>query len=376
MLGACAGRRRRRPSVLALTRQNLPQLRTDGGENCSARQRRLPPARPPRRAQGRAARHRFGSRGRDRTSPTRSKRRASAPMSSRCRAWSCSTQQDAGLSRRPAAGGCAQGFDRGGRHARLAAIHRRDGLTIGIDRFGASAPAEVLFEHFGFSAEADRSANPRQTQATSRSSSHGDQGCDQRVRAHRPAVARAILERTDHDLELVSINDLADAKSNALLFKRDSVHGTLPRHGRGRRQRPDHQRQAHPRHRRARSGQAAARAPTASTSCSNAPASSPTGRGGQAHLDAGAKRVLISAPAKESISTVVFGVNHDKLTADHTIVSNASCTTNCLAPVAKVLQRHHRHRARADDHDPRLHQRPEDPRPDPLGPAPRPRRRR
>ena len=60
-------------------------------------------------------------------------------------------------------------------------------------------------------------------------------------------------------------------------------------------------------------------------------------KGGQAHLDAGAKRVLISAPAKEVDLTVVFGVNHDKLTGDHKIVSNASCTTNCLAPMAKVL---------------------------------------
>src|SRR3546814_8534973 len=55
------------------------------------------------------------------------------------------------------------------------------------------------------------------------------------------------------------------------------------------------------------------------------------------HLTAGAKRVLISAPAKGVDLTVVYGVNHDKLTGDHKIVSNASCTTNCLAPVAKVL---------------------------------------
>ena len=60
-------------------------------------------------------------------------------------------------------------------------------------------------------------------------------------------------------------------------------------------------------------------------------------RGEQKHLDAGAKRVLISAPAKGADLTVVYGVNHDKLTVEHMIVSNASCTTNCLAPVAKVL---------------------------------------
>jgi glyceraldehyde 3-phosphate dehydrogenase len=55
------------------------------------------------------------------------------------------------------------------------------------------------------------------------------------------------------------------------------------------------------------------------------------------HLDAGAKRVLVSAPADNADLTVVYGVNHDKLTKDHLVVSNASCTTNCLAPVAKVL---------------------------------------
>ena len=55
------------------------------------------------------------------------------------------------------------------------------------------------------------------------------------------------------------------------------------------------------------------------------------------HLDAGAKRVLISAPAKGDLKTIVFGVNHETLTGDDHIVSNASCTTNCLAPVAKVL---------------------------------------
>ena len=56
-----------------------------------------------------------------------------------------------------------------------------------------------------------------------------------------------------------------------------------------------------------------------------------------AHLNAGAKRVLVSAPAEGADLTVVYGVNHDKLTADHVVVSNASCTTNCLAPVAYVL---------------------------------------
>jgi len=149
-------------------------------------------------------------------------------------------------------------------------------------------------------------------------------------------VARAIIERTDHDLELVSINDLADAKSNALLFKRDSVHGpfsgTVEVDGNdlivnGKRIHVTAERDP-------------AKLPHAAGGIDIAMEC--TGfftdrKGGQAHLDAGAKRVLISAPAKEVDLTVVFGVNHDKLTGDHKIVSNASCTTNCLAPMAKVL---------------------------------------
>ena len=149
-------------------------------------------------------------------------------------------------------------------------------------------------------------------------------------------VARAILSRNDHDLELVAINDLADAKANALLFARDSVHGRWP-------------------------GEVSAEGDVMivdgkriKVTAERDPAKLPhadmgvdialecTGfftdkEGGQKHLDAGAKRVLISAPAKGADLTVVYGVNHEKLTADHKIVSNASCTTNCLAPVAKVL---------------------------------------
>jgi len=149
-------------------------------------------------------------------------------------------------------------------------------------------------------------------------------------------VARAILERTDHDLELVSINDLADAKANALLFKRDSVHGTF-------------------------SGSVSADGTdlvingkrihvTAERDPANLPHAANnidivfectgffTDRAScEKHLAAGAKKVLISAPGKDVDLTVVYGVNHGKLTADHTIVSNASCTTNCLAPLAKVL---------------------------------------
>src|SRR5690606_33033403 len=56
-----------------------------------------------------------------------------------------------------------------------------------------------------------------------------------------------------------------------------------------------------------------------------------------AHLAAGAKRVIVSAPAENADITVVYGVNHGQITSDHLVISNASCTTNCLAPIAKVL---------------------------------------
>jgi len=149
-------------------------------------------------------------------------------------------------------------------------------------------------------------------------------------------VARALLERGGDELELVAINDLGDAKSNAWLFSRDSVHGKYP-------------------------GKVSAEGEflivdgkKIRVTAERDPAKLPhkelgielvlecTGffadrEGGQKHLDAGAKKVLISAPAKGADITVVYGVNHEKITPEHTIVSNASCTTNCLAPVAKVL---------------------------------------
>jgi glyceraldehyde 3-phosphate dehydrogenase len=149
-------------------------------------------------------------------------------------------------------------------------------------------------------------------------------------------VARAIIERPDCGLELVSINDLGDAKANALLFKRDSVHGafggTVEVDGKdliinGKRIHVTAERDpANLPH--------AANGIEIALECTGFFADR---AGGQKHLDAGAKRVLISAPAKGADVTIVYGVNHDTLTAAHTIVSNASCTTNCLAPVAKVL---------------------------------------
>ncbi|MBU6252353.1 MAG: type I glyceraldehyde-3-phosphate dehydrogenase [Alphaproteobacteria bacterium] len=149
-------------------------------------------------------------------------------------------------------------------------------------------------------------------------------------------VARAILERPDCGLELVSINDLADAKSNALLFKRDSVHGAF--NGsvevdgndliiNGKRIHVTAERDpANLPH--------AAQGIDIALECTGFFTDKESA---SKHLTAGAKRVLISAPAKGVDLTVVYGVNHEKLTADHKVVSNASCTTNCLAPFAKVL---------------------------------------
>lgn len=149
-------------------------------------------------------------------------------------------------------------------------------------------------------------------------------------------VARAILERPDCGLELVSINDLADAKANALLFKRDSVHGTFP--GTVEVDGTDLVINGKRIHVTAEKDPAnlphAAQGIDIALECTGFFVDrASAGK----HLDAGAKRVLISAPGKNVDLTVVFGVNEDKLTSEHLIVSNASCTTNCLAPFAKVL---------------------------------------
>jgi glyceraldehyde 3-phosphate dehydrogenase len=149
-------------------------------------------------------------------------------------------------------------------------------------------------------------------------------------------VARAILERPDCGLELVAINDLADAKANALLFKRDSVHGAFP----GEVSADGDAMVVNGKRIRVTAERDPANLPHAelgvdiALECTGFFADRDSA---SKHLTAGAKRVLISAPAKGVDLTVVYGVNHDKLTGEHVVVSNASCTTNCLAPVAKVL---------------------------------------
>ena len=82
----------------------------------------------------------------------------------------------------------------------------------------------------------------------------------------------------------------------------------------------------------------------------------------QAHLDAGAKKVVISAPAGNDLKTIVYSVNEKTLTADDTIISAASCTTNCLAPMANALNKYAPIQERYYEHYPCLHRRPDDPR--------------
>src|ERR1700726_2554822 len=149
-------------------------------------------------------------------------------------------------------------------------------------------------------------------------------------------ILRAIVEADRHDIEVIAINDLAPVETNAHLLRYDSVHGRFP-------------------------GGVTVKGDT--IACGNGaikvtaikdPTQLPWKELGidvalectgifaakdkaAAHLKAGAKRVLVSAPAEGADITVVYGVNHDKLNKSHTVVSNASCTTNCLAPVVKVL---------------------------------------
>lgn len=149
-------------------------------------------------------------------------------------------------------------------------------------------------------------------------------------------VLRAIIESGRTDIEVVALNDLGPVETNAHLLRFDSVHGRFP-------------------HEVVVKGDTidVGRGPMKVTAIRN-PAELPHRDLGidialectglfvsrdkaKAHLEAGAKRVLVSAPCENADLTVVFGVNHDKLTRDHLVVSNASCTTNCLAPIAQVL---------------------------------------
>jgi len=149
-------------------------------------------------------------------------------------------------------------------------------------------------------------------------------------------IVRAIFESGRKDIHVVAVNDLGPVETNAHLLRYDSVHGRFP-------------------HEVSVSGDTiSVGSEKFKVTAIKDPAQLPwkdlgvdialecTGiftskEKASAHLRAGAKRVLISAPADGADLTVVYGVNHDKLTKEHLIVSNASCTTNCLVPVAKVL---------------------------------------
>lgn len=149
-------------------------------------------------------------------------------------------------------------------------------------------------------------------------------------------VLRAIIESGRTDIEVVAINDLGPVETNAHLLRYDSVHGRFPGEvivkgdtidvGRG----PI---KVHAVRNPAELPWAAEGVDIA-LECTGFFA---TRDKAAAHLEAGAKRVIVSAPADNADLTVVFGVNHDKLTKDHMVISNASCTTNCLAPVVQVL---------------------------------------
>ncbi len=149
-------------------------------------------------------------------------------------------------------------------------------------------------------------------------------------------VLRAIKEAGRTDIEVVAINDLGPVETNAHLLRFDSVHGKFPGtvSVEGDHIVVDGQRI------RVTAIKNPAELPhrelgvDIAMECTGIFTSKDKAK---LHLEAGARRVLVSAPADGADLTVVYGVNHDKLTADHLVVSNASCTTNCLAPVAKVL---------------------------------------
>jgi glyceraldehyde 3-phosphate dehydrogenase len=150
-------------------------------------------------------------------------------------------------------------------------------------------------------------------------------------------VLRSIVEHARRDIEVVAINDLGPVETNAHLLRYDSVHGRLPAEVRVDGDTID-----------------VGLGKIKVTAIRN-PAELPhkdlgvdialectglfTSRDkAKAHLDAGAKRVIVSAPCDDADKTIVYGVNHDTLTKDDLVISNASCTTNCLAPIAKVMQ--------------------------------------
>jgi glyceraldehyde 3-phosphate dehydrogenase len=149
-------------------------------------------------------------------------------------------------------------------------------------------------------------------------------------------VLRAIAEAKRKDIEVVAINDLISTKDNAHLLKYDSVHGPFP----GEIKVKDDSIDIGSGPIKVLAERDPRKLPWKSMGIDIVMECTGifTDREKAAqHLEAGAKRVLVSAPSKGADITVVYGVNHDKMTPEHKVISNASCTTNCLAPVAKVL---------------------------------------
>jgi len=149
-------------------------------------------------------------------------------------------------------------------------------------------------------------------------------------------ILRAVVEAKRKDIEIVAINDLGPVETNAHLLRYDSIHGKFPAEVK------------------VEGDSIIVQGQKIRVTAIKDPSQLPHKELGvdiamectgiftardkaAAHLAAGAKRVIISAPAEGADLTVVYGVNHDQLTKDHMVISNASCTTNCLAPVAKVL---------------------------------------
>ncbi len=149
-------------------------------------------------------------------------------------------------------------------------------------------------------------------------------------------IVRAIYESGRKDIDVVAINDLGPVETNAHLLRYDSVHGRFPSEVR------------------VAGDTITVGSDSFKVFAERDPSKLPWGELGvdivlectgiftskekaSAHLAGGAKRVIVSAPADNADITVVYGVNHDQITSDHIVISNASCTTNCLAPVAKVL---------------------------------------
>ena len=147
-------------------------------------------------------------------------------------------------------------------------------------------------------------------------------------------VLRAIVEAGRKDIEITAINDLGPVETNAHLVRFDSVHGRFPGEVKSGKDWIDVGR--------GKIKVTALRDPAElpwdgvdiAMECTGVFADRDKAA---AHLENGSKRVLVSAPASGADKTIVYGVNHDTLGAGDTVVSNASCTTNCLAPVAKVL---------------------------------------